>query len=178
MPVLFFSGNGNPLPDGKEQQKRLAENLRDYIDRGGFIFADGGEACADENGAAEFDKGFRQLMDLVFQKPEYRFKPLDASHPVWRADEPINPDQARLLLGIDYGCRTSVIYAPADPNHSRPTLACLWDLSRSGQRETYNKSVQDQINGGLAIGRNVLTYFMWADESRKPKAESIRFRTS
>ncbi len=158
VPVLFFSGNGNPLPEGNEQRKRLAENLRDYIDRGGFIFADGGEACADEAGAVDFDKGFRQLMDLVFQKPEYRFKPLDASHPVWCAEQPIDPDQARLLLGIDYGCRTSVIYAPADPDHPRPTLACLWDLSRSGQRETYNKSVQDQINGGLAIGRNVLTY--------------------
>ena len=156
VPVLFFSGNGNPLPEGDEQRKRLADNLRDYIDRGGFIFADGGEAC--EDGATEFDKGFRQLMDLVFQKPEYRFKPLDASHPVWAADEQVRDDQTRLLLGIDYGCRTSVIYAPADPNHSRPTLACLWDLSRSAQRETYGKSVQDQINGGLAIGRNVLTY--------------------
>ena len=156
VPVLFFSGNGNPLPQGEEQRKRLVENLRDYIDRGGFIFADGGEAC--EAGAAEFDKGFRQLMDLVFQKPEYRFKELDASHPVWRADEQIKSDQTRLLLGIDYGCRTSVIYAPFDRDHPRPTLACLWDLSRSGQRETYSKSVQDQINGGLAIGRNVLTY--------------------
>jgi hypothetical protein len=158
VPVLFFSGNGSPLPDGDEQRKRLAENLRDYIDRGGFIFADGGEACADGDGAAEFDKGFRQLMDLVFQKPEYRFKELDASHPVWRADEQVAYDQVRLLLGIDYGCRTSVIYAPVDREHPRPSLASLWDLSRSGQRETYSKSVQDQIKGGLTIGRNVLTY--------------------
>jgi hypothetical protein len=156
VPVLFFSGNGSPLPETKEQRQRLAEKLRDYIDRGNFIFADGGEAC--EAGASEFDTGFRQLMDLVFQKPEYRFKPLDASHPVWRADEQIKPDQSRLLLGIDYGCRTSVIYAPFDPNHPQPSLAALWDLSRSGQKDTYSKSVLDQIHGGLAIGRNVLTY--------------------
>jgi hypothetical protein len=159
VPVLFFSGNGNPLPDGDEQRKRLADNLRDYIDRGGFIFADGGEVCPDgKQDAAEFDKGFRQLMDLVFQKPEYQFKKLDQSHPVWSADEQIKDDQVRLLLGINYGCRTSVIYAPADPDHPRPTLATLWDLSRSSQRESYSKSVQDQIKGGLAIGRNVLTY--------------------
>ena len=56
-PVLFFSGNGNPLPEGDEQRKRLAENLRDYIDRGGFIFADGGEACADEEGDRRVRQG-------------------------------------------------------------------------------------------------------------------------
>ena len=45
VPVLFFSGNGNPLARrARRQRQRLAENLRDYIDRGGFIFADGGIA--------------------------------------------------------------------------------------------------------------------------------------
>ena len=57
-------------------------------------------------------------MELVFQKPEYRFKPLDASHPIWIADQKIPPDQVRLLLGIDYGCRTSVVYAPCNPRRS------------------------------------------------------------
>ncbi len=152
VPVLFFSGNGSPLPDSNEAQQRLAENLRDYVDRGGFIFAD----CEPCN--SEFDAGFRKLMDLVFQKPEYRFKKLDASHPIWRADEELPPDQARLLLGIDYGCRTSVVYAPVDPDHPRPSLACLWELARGGAKETYSKAVQDQINGGLVIARNVLAY--------------------
>ena len=126
VPVLFFSGNGNPLPESEEARKRLADNLRDYVDRGGFIFADC-EPCSND-----FDAGFRKLMDLVFRKPEYRFKPLDASHPIWRADEELPSDQVRLLLGIDYGCRTSVVYAPVDPNHPRPSLACLWELSRGG----------------------------------------------
>jgi len=152
VPVLFFSGNGNPLPESEEARKRLADNLRDYVDRGGFIFADG-EPCD-----SDFDKGFRKLMELVFQQPEYRFKELDASHPVWTADEPVKPDQVRLLLGIDYGCRTSVVYTPADPQHPRPSLACLWELSRNRQREKYSKAVQDQIEGGLVIGRNVLAY--------------------
>ena len=154
VPVLFFSGNGNPLPEKDADRQALVQNLRDYIDRGGFIFADG-ETCS-----GEFDKGFRQLMDLVFEsKPEYHFKKLDASHPIWTADENIPPDQARLLLGIDYGCRTSVVYAPADPpDQPRPSLACLWELSRGGLRENYSPAVKEQIAGGLAIGVNVLAY--------------------
>ena len=98
-------------------------------------------------------------MDLVFQKPEYRFKPLDDSHPIWIADEKIPPDQVRLLLGIDYGCRTSVVYAPSNPpGEPKPSLACLWELSRGGQRASYSPAVQEKIQGGLAIGINVLAY--------------------
>ena len=106
----------------------------------------------------EFDPGFRKLMEKVFVKPEYRFKKLDASHPIWYAEEKV-PSEGRLLLGIDYGCRTSVVYAPVDKDHpERPSLACLWELSRCGARENFSKSVQDQIRGGLAIGTNVLAY--------------------
>ncbi len=153
VPVLFFSGGGNPLPEKDEDRKRLAANLRDYVDRGGFIFADG-EGCS-----SDFDKPFRDLMDLVFQKPEYRFKPLDASHPIWRADQDIPPNQGRLLLGIDYGCRTSVVYAPCNPpDNPKPSLACLWELSRGGQKDSYRPAVKEKIRGGLAIGINVLAY--------------------
>ena len=153
VPVLFFSGGGNPFPQSEEAQKKLAANLRDYVDRGGFIFADG-EGCS-----SDFDKGFRQLMDLVFQKPEYRFKPLDGSHPIWSADQKIPPEQARLLLGIDYGCRTSVVYAPSNPpDDPKPSLACLWELSRGGPKDRYSPSVKEKIQGGLAIGINVLAY--------------------
>ena len=102
-----------------EEREKLAANLRDYIDRGGFIFADG-DGCSNE-----FDKPFRQLMDLVFQKPEYRFKQLDDSHPIWMADQKIPPDQVRLLLGIDYGCRTSVVYAPSNPPGRSEAVAGL-----------------------------------------------------
>ncbi|MGA2254775.1 MAG: DUF4159 domain-containing protein, partial [Thermoguttaceae bacterium] len=153
VPVLYFSGGGDPLPQSKAECERLASNLRDYVDRGGFIFADG-DGCS-----REFDKPFRQLMEMVFQNPEYRFKKLDASHPVWRADEDVPPNQERLLLGIDYGCRTCVVYAPADPpDDPKPSLSCLWELSRGGQRASYSPSVQEKIRGGLVIGINVLAY--------------------
>jgi len=153
VPVLFFSGGGDPLPKNEKDREKLAANLRDYIDRGGFIFADG-DGCSNE-----FDKPFRKLMEMVFQKPEYRFKKLDASHPIWSAEERPPASQARLLLGIDYGCRTSVVYAPSDPpDDPKPSLACLWELSRGGQRASYSPAVQEKIQGGLMIGINVLAY--------------------
>ena len=153
VPVLYFSGGGNPLPESEKDREKLAANLRDYIDRGGFIFADG------EGYASEFDQGFRDLMKSAFPEPEYRFKPLDASHPIWIAEQKIPPDQAHLLLGIDYGCRTSVVYSPSNPpGDPEPSLACLWELSRGGQRAGYSAAVQEKIKGGLAIGINVLAY--------------------
>jgi hypothetical protein len=154
VPVLFFSGGGSPLPEREEKRRELAVKLRDYLDRGGFIFADG-EACS-----SDFDRGFRELLDLAFdKKPEYGFKPILASHPIWIAEQKIPPDQARLLLGIDYGCRTSVVYSPSHPaGDPKPSLATLWELSRGGLRESYSPAVKEKIEGGLAIGINVLAY--------------------
>jgi hypothetical protein len=152
VPVLFFSGGGNPLPSDPEEQKKLAANLRDYFDRGGFVFADGERS-------GDFDKGFRKLMELVFEKPEYSFKPLDRSHPIWSMDEKVPAAYPHLLLGIDYGCRTSVVYAPANPaDDPMPSLATLWELSRGGHRAAYSGAVLDQIQAGMAIGINVLAY--------------------
>ena len=76
-PVLYISGSQSPpIMD-------TAKKLRDYIDRGGFIFA---EACCGNNG---FDTGFRDFMDRVFDEPEYRLKPLPPEHPIWTAEEPV-----------------------------------------------------------------------------------------
>src|SRR5208282_501756 len=92
----------------------------------------------------------------------------DASHPIWTIDQKIPPDQTHLLLGIDYGCRTSVVYAPCNPpGDPKPSLACLWELSRGGQRSSYSHAVQEKIEGGLAIGVNVLAYA--TNRELKPK---------
>jgi hypothetical protein len=152
VPVLYYAGGLNPLPDDDEEVRKLAQKLRDYVDHGGFIFAEA-DCCTQG-----FDRGFRQLMTLVFPEEEYRLKPLDPSHPIWRFEQPLPPEQVRPLLGIDYGCRTSVVYAPAEPvGDPRPSLSCLWELSRGNQRSK-SKVVDDQIDGGLTIGVNVLGY--------------------
>ena len=66
-PMLYISGSQAPnlLPHAKK--------LRDYVDRGGFIFA---EACCSDS--SRFDAAFRQLMAAVFPEPEYKLQPIAA----------------------------------------------------------------------------------------------------
>ncbi len=169
-PVLYLCGSQDPVPEGPALRKELAQKLRDYLDRGGFLFADayrGGEW------GQEFDRGFRELMRLVFPEPEYKLKLIEPEHPIWRAEETIDPSQMRPLLGIEFGCRTSVVYAPPDPPQDpRPSLSCLWELSRPGRGEKYNRPVQAQIDAALSLGINVLAYA--TNRELRPKEDYFR----
>ena len=158
-PVLFYSGKNNPLPRGRAQLERLAGKIRGYLDRGGFLLAEAN--C----GGQGFDQGFRALMEKVFPEPEYRLRLLPPEHPIWRAEKPVDPQFLRPLLGIDFGCRTSVVYAPPARTVSdgadgepRPSLSCLWELSSGRDMEKYPQSVLDRIQAAQAIGINILAY--------------------
>jgi len=161
-PVLYFCGRDSPLPAAADARERLARQLRDYLDRGGFIFAE-----SYRDGAA-FDQGFRELMERVFPEPEYQLRDLPAEHPIWRAEE--LPKQVRPLEGIEFGCRTSVVYAR--PDGARPSMSCLWELSESGRGVAFVPSVQEQIDSALAIGVNVLAYAT----NRELESKEIHFR--
>ena len=149
-PVLFLTGKTSPLPASAEAQKQLARKLRGYLDQGGFLLAE--PQC----GSSDFDSGFRTLMELVFPEGTYPLEPLPPEHPVWRMEEPVPPAGVRPLLGIAYGCRTSVIYVPGESG--RPSLSCLWELARPGRGQTYPPAVQAQIRAGLALGVNIVAY--------------------
>ena len=160
-PVLFLCGDKNMLTGTPQQRRLLADNLRAYIERGGFIFA---EANTEDD---TFDVGFQQLMRDVFDNdPEYELRLLGADHPIWTIEITIPVEQMRKLEGIDYGCRTSVVYVPpyrnirTDPVRPvPPSLSCLWELQRFHQRgEPYPEHVQEQIDAALGIGLNVLAY--------------------
>ncbi len=139
-PVIFMNGKKPPA-----FSKRQINLLREYIDQGGFLFA---EACCDGDG---FDRGFRELMKEMFPEPEHRLHLLPPEHTVWRAEERVDPKFARPLWGIDVGCRTSVIYCPED-------LSCYWELSRSGREQELNAQVSAEVAAANAIGINVLAY--------------------
>ncbi len=149
-PVLYFCGSRSPLPDDPIERREVAQKLRDYLDRGGFLFAEAN--C----GSLRFDAGFRDLMRIVLPEPEYRLRLLEAEHPIWYAEEKVDPQQLRPMWGIEFGCRTSVVYAPPEPD--RPSLSCLWELSRAGRGTKYSAAVQAQVDAGLSLGINVLAY--------------------
>lgn len=156
-PVLYLCGNRSPLQWNDEETDKLATKLRDYLDQGGFIIA---EAQPDDK---TFDTGFRELMSRVFPEPGYELSLLEQSHPIWSAEIPIDPEQLRPIEGINFGCRTSVVYIPPEKNPGtdkmKPSLSCLWEVARVFQREEpYPPVVQNQVDAGLGIGLNILAY--------------------
>jgi hypothetical protein len=131
-PIAFINGHDVP-----EFTARGEKNLREFVEQGGFIFA---EACC---GKAEFDRGFRALMERIFPDPDYKLHPLASDHAVWRSRWPLTP-QEHPLWGIEQGCRTVVIYSPDD-------LSCDWN-----QIET--QSELPRVTRSTRIGQNVVDY--------------------
>ena len=159
-PVLWISGK-NAFDLGANPGQRL----RRYIDEGGFIFA---EACCPSSG--DFDLRLRQLITEIFPEPEYRLRLLPPEHPAWNAEEIVPPELHRPLMGIDYGCRTCLIYAPpADSDKAAsamPSLSCLWEIGGAASR-TLPAGVRREIDAALAIGTNVLAYATNRELKRK-----------
>ncbi|MFM8890948.1 MAG: DUF4159 domain-containing protein [Planctomycetia bacterium] len=149
-PVLWLSGRDafNLGPDA-------GSRLRRYIDDGGFVFA---EACCPRSEG--FDRQLRQLVQEIFPEPEYQLHLLPPEHPAWHAEEIVPPELHRPLLGVDYGCRTCLIYAPptdAQPDAAMPSLSCLWELG-GGAKDGLPAGVRREVDAALAIGTNVIAY--------------------
>jgi hypothetical protein len=137
-PVLLITGRSN-LPLSREQK----ENLRQYVNRGGFIFADA--SCGDQG----FDRAFRALIRELFPTSPLRLLPPE--HPVWYAEERVDPAHLRKLYGVEACCRTSIVYCAED-------LSCYWELSQGSRGAAIPKTIQDEIEACLRIGENVVTY--------------------
>ena len=151
-PIAFFNGHDFPVFD-----ERGKKNLRDYIEQGGFLFA---EACC---GRREFDRGFRALMKELFPEPEYDLHPLAEDHAVWRAKWPLSPGD-HALWGIEHGCRTVVIYSPDD-------LSCDWN-------QIENTPELPRVARSTRVGQNVVDYAtgreLPADKLSTPEARDFR----
>ena len=139
-PVLFISGR-----DALDFAEAEKESLKQYIERGGFVFA---ENCCKGDG---FDRDFRALMKELF--PDTSLQLLPKNHAIWVAEQTVNPRYVRTLLGLEACCRTGVVYCPEN-------LSCYWELAkaRRAKDEVLPGVVQAEVNACLAIGANVLTY--------------------
>lgn len=138
-PVLFISGREAP----KFTDEQVGW-LRDYIDNGGFIFAAGN---CDGTG---FDAGFRDLIKRMFPQGDASLQRLPGDHPVYRSEYLLNGEQME-LWGVDFGCRTSIVYSPDD-------LGCLWQKWMKHEPPHRNANLSQQIIRGTRIGVNVIAY--------------------
>ncbi len=157
-PILSISGTETPLPSDEEEKRRFIELLRGYLEQGGFIFA---EAI---DGDVSFERGFRELIAEIAAQDGGELRLLEPEHPIWTAEKVVAPERARPIWGLDFGCRTSVVFVPAyRPTPSangeapsvfddRPSLSCLWEAAKPFERSRGNGVLGDP--GALANGQN------------------------
>ncbi len=150
-PILYLGGVNSPVPTNEAQAKKLAQKLRDYLDRGGFIVAE--SVCS----GAAFDSGFKRLIMLMFPGESDLLQPLPPEHPIWRAEVPIKPTQLRPIYGVSFGCRTSIVYLPSQTGV--PSLSCLWEAAPALKNDpTILPENLEKIEGGLNLGLNIASY--------------------
>ena len=82
-------------------------------------------------------------MAELFPGEEQKLHPLAEDHAVWRAKHLLIPD-IHPLWGIEYGCRTVVIYSPDD-------LSCYWNQAE-------NSPANPAVIKAIKVGQNVVDY--------------------
>ena len=131
-PILFFNGHKSPEFSAPERA-----NLRAYIEEGGTIIA---EACC---GSADFDRGFRKLMEEMFPDKKEQLRRLPDNHAILRGTLLQNAER-HPLWGIDRAGRTAVIYSPTD-------LSCYWNQSE-------HHPPQPAVSEAVKVGQNMVDY--------------------
>ncbi len=157
-PVLFISGSNAPAitPESREL-------LREYVEQGGFIFA---EACdGDGCDGKAFDDYMRRFAADVLGKPLEKLSP---DHPIWHAERSVDlkamPEDF-WLYGVQSCCRLGLVYSPI-------SLSCRWELNMPyGAGPDYPATVQSQLDNATLAGVNVLSYA--TGKELKQKLQSI-----
>ncbi len=153
VPILYFTGHGEIGLTPQELGR-----LRDYVLRGGFVFAN---AC---HGMSAFTTAFRAEMAKIF--PNRPFRPLPADHPLFSSVFPVDTvgysegakkaiakgefkcgERQPYFEGIDLGCRTAILLSPFD-------LSCGWN----GVKHTKCRGIDH--NDANRIGVNMLAYML------------------
>lgn len=99
VPVLYLTGHRLEVSTFTEAL------LREYVSRGGVIFA---EACC---GDLQFNKDFGALVKRLF--PDDALAPLPRDHPIWKAAGKWEVDRGAFALqGVSHAGRTVVVYSP------------------------------------------------------------------
>jgi Domain of unknown function (DUF4159) len=115
-PLVVMTGEGAfALPDAER------ENLRKFLQRGGFLLASAG--CSSQ----DWDRSFRREMARTF--PDQPLSPLGLDHPVFHTVFEITDLKARhgtpkSLEGIHFGGRLGVLYSQDGLNDTPHTKGC------------------------------------------------------
>ena len=151
-PVLYISGSDEPVFN--DQQVRW---LRQYIDEGGFIFAQAN--CQ----GGTFDAGFRDLVTRMFPEGEASLARLQADHPVYRSEYLLDSENIE-FWGVDFGCRTAIVYSPEDH-------AAYWHKWSRHNTPGRSQALAQRILRSTRAGVNVLAYATGREPPEKLNAD-------
>jgi len=153
-PVLFLSGKDQPAFGDPE-----VELLREYVNAGGFLFAVGN--C----NAAGFDDGFRDLIKRMYPNGEAELKKLTPEHPIFRSEFLLSQAEVN-LWGVDFGCRTAIVYSPED-------IACGWEKWCISEPPGRRPELKGFVSKSTHIGVNVVAYATGREPPNKLKQAEL-----
>lgn len=155
-PILFISGR-----EALQMNDEQVAWLRNYVDAGGFIFA---VANCDGQG---FDQGFRDIVSRMFPQGDASLQPLPPDHAVFRSEYNIRDVDGIKLWGVDFGCRTSIIYSPDD-------IACLWQKWMKHEPKERNSVLSGRVSRAMKVGVNVVAYATGREPPEKLSNSNVR----
>jgi hypothetical protein len=132
-PLVFFNGH-MIAPRNKE-----AEVLGEYVNNGGFLFA---ENCCGATRFPKFEEDLKRLVRELFQG-EAKLEPLEKEHPIWTASGVFASSPRDFpLQGVKMGCKTVMVYSPVP-------LAGYWEVN---ERKT------PEAKRAFEMGANIVAY--------------------
>ena len=155
-PILFISGREAP-----QMTDEQVTWLRNYVDAGGFIFA---VANCDGQG---FDQGFREIVSRMFPQGDASLQPLTPDHAVFRSEYNIRDVEGVKLWGVDFGCRTSIVYSPDD-------IGCLWQKWMKHEPKERNSVLSGRVSRAMKVGVNVVAYATGREPPEKLSNNIVR----
>lgn len=155
-PILFISGREAP-----QMTDEQVTWLRNYVDAGGFIFA---IANCDGQG---FDQGFREIVSRMFPQGDASLQPLTPDHAVFRSEYNIRDVEGVKLWGVDFGCRTSIIYSPDD-------IGCFWQKWMKHEPKERNSVLSGRVSRAMKVGVNVVAYATGREPPEKLSSSNSR----
>ncbi len=143
-PIVYLSGHDGGVTGAQ------AELLKEYLENGGFVFA---EACCNEKGH-HFGPEFKELIQKMY--PGSELKPLDASHPIYSASGHASDPTVFPLWGLERGCKTIVVYSPN-------AISGYWEA---------NDTTSDKGKKAFLLADNVIAYATGLEPPRQ-KGDSV-----
>ena len=153
-PVLFITGPGRISFNAAETKL-----MKEYLEEGGFIFAC--PTCQ----SGDFEESFRELVKQLLPPGEGNLNLLPPDHPVFRIEHPLSPEGVK-LFGVDFGCRTSIMYSPED-------LGCLWDYWAKADPPQRNVQLKAKIERATRIGVNIMAYATGREPPDKTQVRQV-----